>query len=222
MNITEDLKNFLDINASDYAAAKLETPFKGYEYVISVVYKLSDGVISEINDGPTHTYFHHYRSVNRLLDDTTHKTGLILQRYGFDFYPIAASQSVNRKKDRHSEMIPTFEGVYSHKKAACLCGLGEIGKNNLFIHRLFGAAVRLSTIFTNCPEVIELKSLNVDKTSKYSCTNCGICIKKCPAGAISSDGFDAKKCSDHMKNAYQHIGRGAVCGVCIKSCMKKA
>lgn len=220
--VLDELKNFLDNNVSDCGAIELDEPFKGYKYVISMVLKLSDGVISEIDGGPTHTYFHHYRSVNRLLDDAAHKTGMILQKNGYDFYPIAASQSVNDKKDKRSEMLPTFAGVYSHKKSACLCGLGEMGINNLFIHRKFGAAVRLSTVFTNCPEVTELKSIVSNEEKCFSCDSCGICIKECPAGAITANGFDPKKCSDHMKNAYQHIGRGAVCGVCIKACMKKA
>ena len=221
MTVIEELQQFLDANASDFSAVELDEPFKGYKYVISIVHKLSDGVISEIENSPTHTYFHHYRSVNRLLDDTAHKTGMILQRYGYDFYPIAASQSVNDKKDKRSEMTPTFAGVYSHKKSACLCGLGEMGINNLFIHKTFGSAVRLSTVFTNCPEVVSLKSATSDKPIKYSCDSCGICIKACPAGAVTAEGFDPKKCSDYMKNAFQHIGRGAVCGICIKSCMSK-
>ena len=128
--VLDELKEFLENNASDYAAVELGEPFKGYKYVISMAIKLSDGVISEIDGAPTHTYFHHYRSVNRLLDDLAHKTGMILQRNGYDFYPIAASQSVNDKKDKRSEMKPTFAGVYSHKKSACLCGLGEMGLNN--------------------------------------------------------------------------------------------
>lgn len=219
--VVEELKQFLDNNVSDYGATELEEPFKGYKYVVSMVIKLSDGVISEIETAPTHTYFHHYRTVNRLLDDAAHKTGMILQRNGYDFYPIAASQSVNEKKDKKTAMVPTFAGVYSHKKAAGLCGLGEMGINNLFIHKKFGAAVRLSTVFTNCPEVLQLGNKK-DASSDFHCDNCGLCIKECPAGAITAEGFNPQKCSDYMKNAFQHIGRGAVCGICIKTCMKKA
>ena len=32
--------------------------------------------------------------------------------------------------------------------------------------------------------------------------------------------IDAKACSDYMKKAFQHIGRGAVCGVCMRVCPK--
>ena len=43
-----------------------------------------------------------------------------------------------------------------------------------------------------------------------------------PWHLLKNQGFNPKKCSDYMKNAFQHIGRGAVCGVCIKTCMKAA
>ena len=54
--VLEELKFFLENNVSDFAAIELDEPFKGYKYVISMVIKLSEGVISEIDGGPTHTY----------------------------------------------------------------------------------------------------------------------------------------------------------------------
>ena len=32
--------------------------------------------------------------------------------------------------------------------------------------------------------------------------------------------FDAEKCSRYMKEHFQDIGRGSVCGICIKVCPK--
>lgn len=221
MDIVEELKTLLGEKVSDFGAAELAEPFKGYRYVVSLVYKLSDGVISEIENGPTHTYFHHYRTINRLLDDTVHSAGMLLQKSGFDFYPVAASQSVNEQKDRTGKMLPSFEGVYSHKKSAVLCGLGAVGQNNLFIHRKFGCGVRLSTFFTDCPEVLVLGNGLFGNENEYDCDNCGKCVAACPAGAITDKGFNAQRCSDWMKNAYQQIGRGAVCGICMNVCMKR-
>ena len=33
--------------------------------------------------------------------------------------------------------------------------------------------------------------------------------------------FDAQKCSEYMKRKFQHIGRGAVCGICMEVCPHK-
>jgi hypothetical protein len=33
--------------------------------------------------------------------------------------------------------------------------------------------------------------------------------------------FDAEKCSQYMKKHFQHIGRGAVCGICMEVCPHK-
>ena len=61
---------------------------------------------------------------------------------------------------------------------------------------------------------------------KNKCTGCGKCKEKCPSGAISGkswtynreDFFSAAKCSEFMKREYKNIGRGAVCGLCVKYC----
>ena len=74
--------------------------------------------------------------------------------------------------------------------------------------------VRLGTVFTS----LDLKAEN--KELKSDCGDCKICILKCPAMALSEEGIDRKSCSDYMKKAFQHIGRGSVCGICIKECPK--
>jgi hypothetical protein len=45
--------------------------FKHLKYSISIAVRLSDAIINQIDDKPTHTYFHHYRSVNFLIDNIT-------------------------------------------------------------------------------------------------------------------------------------------------------
>lgn len=178
--------------------------FKGYKNGISFYVKMSYDILKEIEDAPTFTYFHHYRTVNSLIDQISLKTGIYLDKKGYSYFTVPASQTVNG----HS----TYAGVYSHKKGAVLAGLGYIGKSSLFISKNHGSMIRLGTVFTS----LDLKAEN--NIMESQCGTCSICINKCPAMAISENGIDRKSCSDYMKKAYQHIGRGSVCGICIKEC----
>ncbi|MBE6351166.1 MAG: epoxyqueuosine reductase [Spirochaetaceae bacterium] len=205
-----------DIGFTQNNNPKIDLPF-----AISLVVHLSEKLISEINTEPTMCYFHHYRTVNYFIDQTQLKIGNILQNNGFDYIPIPASQSIN------TEEIP-FSGRFSHKEIALKCGLGSIGKNCLFLHKEFGPRVRLGTVFTN----LDLSDFCLDTPSTEPflnpfCQQCNACIQACPSQAlIGQNATNAQRdtlliperCSQHMKKAYQHIGRGAVCGICMKVC----
>ena len=219
MDILQEIKNTADrIGVSDIGFCRVDDGAGGLKNGVSIVVRLSEAIIDEIDKEPTHSYFHHYRTVNAFIDRAILEIGLVLQKHGYRYIPIAASQSIN--KDGNN-----YEGRYSHKKAATCCGLGGIGKNSLFIHREFGAAVRLGTLFTDCDFGIE-KQQPLDM-----CIDCDLCVKSCPAMAIKGtkwyegipreEMFDPRACSEYMKKNFQHIGRGAVCGICINRCIRK-
>ena len=201
---------------SDVGFAEVPDGPGGLNYAVVLVARLSDAILREITDLPTHTYFHHYRTVNTFLDQSALQAGLFLQQHGYEFLTVAASQSINNGSP--------YEGRYSHKKAACLAGLGWVGKNNLFFHQQFGSKVRLATVFTNC--AFECSSVPLS----CQCGSCNLCAVSCPAHAISGalptpemhceTLFDPEKCSRYMKQHFQHIGRGAVCGICMRICPK--
>ena len=174
-------------------------------YAISYTVRLSNAVIDCIDTAPTHTYFHHYRTVNALIDRNSLECGFMLERFGFRYAAVPASQ-----------------GIYSHKRAAVDSGLGTIGKSSLFLSNKFGPRVRLGTILTDCP--FEVRDINPTSV----CGGCRICTNACPAMAIvgkewspgtpRDEIIDAQACSDYMKRAFKHIGRGAVCGICMRVC----
>lgn len=217
MNNTElqnKIKNFLlSHGAGGVGFCKADENEFNLDYAVSYTVPLSDAIVDGITDVPTHTYFHHYRSVNALIDHLSLRCGMLIAEYGYKYVPVAASQSING-----------FRAAYSHKKAAVMAGLGTIGKSDLFISKTYGPRVRLGTILTDC----EFDVPCVNPVSE--CGECMICTNACPAMAIRGkewspdctreDIFDAQACSDHMKRAYQHIGRGAVCGICMKVCPK--
>ena len=214
MGIQQELKDFLtEKGVSDVGFFKCDD--EAFSYGVSIVVRLSQAIVDEIDNEPTHTYFNHYRSVNAFIDSMLLQAGLFLQKKGYKYITVAASQSINKDGWNYS-------GRYSHKKAACLAGLGSVGRNSLFIHREFGSYVRLGTLFTDCPfDCPEALSENL-------CNGCDVCIKACPAKAIKGEDwypgiereklFDPEACSNHMKTKYQKIGRGSVCGICMRVC----
>lgn len=218
MTIAERIINLLlSEGACDVGFCEISDGPAGLKYAVSLVLPLSDTVIDEIKDAPTFPYFHHYRTVNACIDRLILKTGLLLQSEGWRYMPVAASQSIPPKGGERAH-----RGLYSHKKAAVLAGLGTVGKSALFIHRERGPRVRLGTLFTDCP--LPAADLPVD----FSCGDCDLCVKACPAGAIKGtpwregmereEIFDAEACNSYMREHFMKIGRGAVCGICVKVC----
>lgn len=204
-NLLNELKEkILDWGA--YEVGFFNDDFKGYSNGISFYVKMSYDILKEIDEKPTYTYFHHYRTVNALIDQIALKIGIWLDKKGYSYFSVPASQTVNGHD--------SYEGIYSHKKGAVLSGLGYVGKSGLFISSKHGSMIRLGTVFTN----LQLKAEN--NILERECGDCNICIKKCPALALGEEGIDRKACSDYMKKAFQHIGRGSVCGICIKNCPK--
>ena len=139
---TNSLREYLLANgASDVGFSRVS--YDRLDYAVSIVVKLSDFVVSQIDTAPTYTYFNHYKTANALIDRLGLLCGQMIEKKGGLYMPIPASQTVNGHN--------TYAGEFSHKKAAVYAGLGTIGKNALFLHRDFGPAVRLGTVFTNLP-----------------------------------------------------------------------
>jgi epoxyqueuosine reductase QueG len=188
---------------------------KELKFAITIIVRLSDFIIDEIKDKPTFTYFHHFRTVNALIDQITLKGLLMIQEKGYKVLAVPASQTVNGLEDKYS-------GIFPHKTAAVKAGLGWMGKSGLFISSKYGPRVRLGTILTN----MEIPCNN--SIMSEQCGECKRCVESCPAMALSGNAWtedcsrgdivDAKACSDYMNSRFKHIGRGSVCGICMKVC----
>ena len=216
--IQTHLREFaLSLGADDVGFCALPSPAPNLPqltHAVSICVKLSDAVLGTITDAPTYAYFQHYRTANALLDTIAFRIARRLEGAGFSAFPVAASQSQGKQNP--------YGGVYAHKTAAVCSGLGFVGKSGLFLHPNWGSKVRLATILTNAPLTSEKPQI------QNGCGDCRLCADACPAGAIYGElpntsgtrNLDPEKCSHYMKTQFQDVGRGSVCGICVKVCPK--
>lgn len=196
---------------------KASAGFSSLDHAVTVGVRLSGYIVNQINNSPTFTYFHHYRTVNALIDQITLRGCLLLEDEGFNAVAVPASQTVNDCGEEYS-------GIFPHKTAAVLAGLGFIGKSGLFISNEYGPRIRLGSILTDMPLPVNTGILPPD------CGSCRICVDSCPAMALTGNNWhencershivDPKACSDYMNEKFKHIGRGSVCGICMRVCPK--
>lgn len=202
----------VDVFGTANAHGVVPNRFARTPYTITLGISLSDAVMTEVKDGPTKLYFHHYRTANAYLDRCALACVMWLQRRGHDALAIPASQTTNTQG---------IAGDFAHKTAANLAGLGFVGKSGLFITSAFGPRVRFATVLTS----LELPS---SEAVASACGSCAACVRACPCGAIVGNAWnkgtcrddivDAALCSQYMKDKYDMVGRGAVCGICVAVC----
>ena len=211
-----ELKRILTASGADAvgfcALGEYAAPdFPQYRYAVSVVRALSGAVVDTIDGKPTPVYFQHYRITNTKLELIALDAVSFIERAGYSALTVAASQSMPGAGN--------YRGIFQHKTAAVLSGMGFIGRSGLLLSPEYGSRIRLATVLTDMP--LE----NVSPVIENGCGECRACADACPAGAISGKLYtggsepliDVEKCSAHMK-PYKDIGRGAVCGICMAVC----
>jgi len=185
--------------------------YKSFDKAVSVGVYFPSNVINQLMDGPTHTYLHYYRVVNVLIDDIALKLSTFLLKKGYESFPIPSSQRISKDK---------LQGIFSHRMAASLAGLGWIGKNSNLVNPEVGPRLRIITVLTDAPLVS-------DQPMESQCGECLACMEACPAEAIKGihfepsqsieDRLDANKCDQYQNTVRSSFGK-RVCGKCLAVC----
>lgn len=168
-------------------------------------------VVDQLTQGPTHTYLYYYKVINSRLDDIALRLTSLLAQHQWQAFPIPASQRVTADK---------LAGIFSHRLAGALAGLGWIGKSGSLITPEAGPRVRLVTVLTDAP-------LPIQQPLADRCGRCQACITACPAQALR--GVHWQQTQSHLDqvdpgacHAYQDKVRVAfgkrVCGQCLAAC----
>ena len=119
-----------------------------------------------------------------------------------------------------------FAATWSHRHAAYAAGLGTFSLSDAFITPK-GAAMRCGSVVTDLHLVPSLRpySHHLENCLFYTTGKCGLCIKRCPRGAISEQGHDQKRCHEILHIDQQpwlegvhgpgFIGQYASCFFCV-------
>lgn len=200
----------------------LDKKFTGYNYGISIGFKLDSEIIDRVIDGPTSEYYAHYRLANNILSLLTENISEELNQNGIESLNITPTVS---SSEIDTVYFSTLRTEFSHKMVATRAGLGWIGKTDLFISPKFGPRLRLVSILLKTP--VTPQSSPIDKSR---CGKCKICVDICPARVANgklwditvdrNEFFDPWKCRN-MCAEFGRIRLGAdarVCGICVSAC----
>ena len=186
-----------------------------FPFGISIAIALNPQVMSDVKEGPTAEYYTEYKRLNEILDNLGQSTARWLMDKGY---------KAKARPATFSEDKATLTSKLPHKTVATRAGLGWIGKCNLLVTKRFGSAIRLTTVLTNAPLVVN-KPVN-----ESLCGHCTHCVEACPArahtGVIWQAGmprealYDAFKCREtacalSMKSFGESV---SLCGLCIVAC----
>ncbi len=183
---------------------------------VSMGITLHDGIVDQL---PGHqeipvarTYDYLYYTVNRSLDRMALCISTALNQAGHKTLLIPASDTLDTKR--------AF-GLFSHKLAARLAGLGWIGPSCLVVTPQAGPRVRWVTILTDAP-------LSTGALLQNGCGDCNACVEACPPKAFTGRmfhpeeprdmRFNVQKCIDYRGYLEKEVTGVRVCGMCIQSC----
>ena len=158
-------------------------------------------------------YRHHgYDVINARLDSIASVLASALQNQGYRTLPIPSAQTLD--ETRHL-------GLFSHKLAAHMAGLGWIGKSCLLVNPEAGTRVRWISVLTQAP--VEPTGGPVEQT----CGACTMCVDICPVHAFTGrvfdpaepreQRFDVARCKAHQQRMNGEVGV-SLCGLCLYVC----
>ncbi|MBQ7959861.1 MAG: DUF1730 domain-containing protein [Clostridia bacterium] len=146
---------------------------------------------------------------------------------GMDYHHVAEEKLKQIEKElkafgARETLVHVDKGGLDDRGAALSAGLGFLGKNGMVICEEFGSYFFIGQV---------VHDLNIEKDSPIdtSCLSCGACIRACPGGALSDEGFEIEKCLSEItqkKGELQEDERKLVadnglcwgCDVCQRVC----
>ena len=164
-----------------------------------------------IESTPSINYQEHYNTSNRMLDEISYRLAIWLNEAG---HP---AMSLTRDGYGNLEvLLKNPFASFSHTYAAKYAGLGTLGMSRNLLVAQYGPRVRFNSVFTAAAFAGD------SECTEELCTQCRICERACPTGAIRArtDGIigdlDKDACIRHHITLRDE--NRWPCGVCVKVC----
>lgn len=149
-----------------------------------------------------------YYECNKLINNLSGDLVEYLKDFNVDGARVQATNGFDTVK---------FVAAWSHKSAAVIGGLGELGLHSLLITDK-GCAGRLGTIFIDREiQVGNEKAPAESRCLYYRDGSCTECVDNCPTKALSIDGLNKMVCHKktlHTDKLYPDLGNCTSCGKC--------
>ena len=188
-----------------------------FPHAIAIGVALPDSIVELLaqrtDSGIAQAYRRVYDETNKKLDQIAAHVVKRLQSAGAAALPVCASRTVDPDH---------LYGVFSHKMAAHLAGLGWIGKSCLLVTPEAGPRVRWATVLTDAALAA------TGQGAEQACGDCQRCVDMCPASAFSGRAFQAgehrdvrfaaRKCQSYRAGLEEKMGCPVLCGVCVSVC----
>ena len=202
--------------AQEFIAAQGGKFLTNFSHALSVGVSLHDSIVDQL---PNHkdvpvakTYDCLYQTVNQSLNRIALRLSGVLNAHGFQTLLVPASDRTDSEK---------ILGLFSHKLAAHLAGLGWIGPNCMIITPEAGPRARWVTILTDA-------QLDAGSRIANQCGDCKQCVEACPPKAFTGRPFDpdeprevrfdVHRCIDYRNHLQDKVTGVKVCGMCIQAC----
>lgn len=206
------------VSARDEILSQGGPEVASFPRAISLGIRLRDDLVDVLPDRAdpevARSYGRHcYEAVNERLDVLSAGVAHWVKRHGWRALAVPASQRIDDQR---------ICGLFSHKLAAHLAGLGWIGKSCLLVTPEAGPRVRWGTVLTDAP-VETGEACGEDR-----CETCRACVDICPVKAFTGRPFrpheprearyDARACDGYFASMRRRDPSTAVYGLCLYVC----
>ncbi|MGL5512399.1 MAG: epoxyqueuosine reductase [Sporomusa sp.] len=132
-----------------------------------------------------------------------------LRHFLVEFFEKSGYQAIAPALDARFAVV-NRRSNWSERHVAFIAGLGTFSLNRSFISKA-GAAGRLGSVIVSA--VIEPTPRSYEAYDEY-CRKCGVCIKRCPPGAIDDGGKDNELCAKFLEETAERFKPRYGCGKC--------